>query len=299
MKTQKTSAQKKRTVRIGSRIVITEGIETRFWSDFYHRAMHVSWPEFFIYCATFFLTINCLFALLYYWGDEPIANIRPGHLEDLFFFSIETLATVGYGDMHPQTTYGHFLATCEIFVGLSFITVMTGLVFNRFARPRARILFARNPIIGPHNGQPTLMLRIANERHNLISEARAEVWLSMNETSLEGITMRRFYQLPLERRQNPFFALSWTLFHPIDEKSPLFGFDAELLEEKDVLFVVTFHGLDDQSGHILNARHSYGPSDLLWNRTYKDILTTDPDGLPHINYNHFHDTLPVTSTQTE
>jgi inward rectifier potassium channel len=207
MKTMPPTLPKKRTVRIGSRIVITEGIETGFFSDFYHRAMHVSWPIFFVLCAAFFLTINCLFALFYYLGDEPIANIRSGHLEDLFFFSIETLATVGYGDMHPQTTYGHFLATCEIFVGLSFITVMTGLVFNRFARPRARILFARNPIIGPHNGQSTLMLRIANERHNVISEARAELWLSMNETSLEGVTMRRFYQLELERRQNPFGAV--------------------------------------------------------------------------------------------
>ena len=293
MPRQKSPSQKSRAVKIGSRIVMTQGIETRFWSDFYHRAMHVSWPLFFICCAAFFLVINCIFAGFYYLGDDPIANIRPDHLEDLFFFSIETLATVGYGNMYPQTNYGHFLATCEIFVGLSIITVMTGLVFNRFARPQARILFAHTPIIGPHNGQPTLMLRIANERHNLISEARAELWFSMNVVSLEGVPMRRFYPLALERSQNPFFALSWTLFHPITEDSPLYGLDADHLADKEALFVVTFHGLDDQSGHTLNARHSYGTQDLRWDFMYKDILSIGPDGLPHINYNHFHDIVPV------
>jgi inward rectifier potassium channel len=293
MSKQKNPSNKSRAVRIGSRIVMTQGIETRFWSDFYHRAMHVSWPQFFIFCATFFMAINCLFALFYYLGHDPIANIRPDHIEDLFFFSIETLATVGYGNMYPQTTYGHLLATAEIFVGLSFITVMTGLVFNRFARPQARILFAEKPIIGPHNGQSSLMLRIANERHNLISEARAELWFSINEISLEGVPMRRFYQLALERSQNPFFALSWTLFHPITDESPLKAMTEELLQEKDALFVVTFHGLDDQSGHILNARRTYAAQDLRWNSKYTDILTQGPDGLPHINYNHFHDILPV------
>ena len=195
--------------------------------------------------------------------------------------------------MHPQTTYGHFLATCEIFIGLSLITVMTGMVFNRFSRPRARILFARHPIVGPHNGHSNLMLRIANERHNLISEARAEFWVSLLEQSAEGIMMRRFYQLKLERSQNPLFALSWTLFHPITQDSPLYGLDQDQLEKADALFIVTFHGLDDQSGQTMNARQSYKSGDLQWGRLYKDILRNRPDGLSHINYNHFHDTIAV------
>ena len=293
MISHKSHRPKAREVRIGTRVVMTEGLETRFWNDFYHHAMNISWPYFFICCAAFFLAINCLFAFLYGFGDQPIANIRPNHPEDLFFFSIETLATVGYGDMHPQTTYGHFLATCEIFIGLSLITVMTGLVFNRFSRPRARILFAQHPIVGPHNGLSNLMLRIANERHNLISEARAEFWVSLLENSVEGIAMRRFYQLKLERSQNPLFALSWTLFHPIDEESPLYGLDQNHLGKAEAMFIVTFHGLDDQSGHIMNARQSYGCKDVLWGRIYKDILSNRPDGLTHINYNDFHDTVAV------
>ena len=293
MPTSKEHRRKAREVRIGTRIVMTEGLETRFWSDFYYHAMNISWPYFFICCAAFFLTINCFFAVLYGFGAEPIANIRPNHPEDLFFFSIETLATVGYGDMHPQTTYGHFLATCEIFIGLSLLTVMTGLVFNRFSRPRARILFARHPVIGPHNGISTLMLRIANQRHNLINEARAEFWVSLIEISTEGVLMRRFYKLKLERSQNPLFALSWTLFHPIDNESPLYGLDQMHLQKTEATFIVTFHGLDDQSGNIMNARQNYGYKDLLWGRHYKDILSTRPDGLSHINYNHFHETIPV------
>jgi inward rectifier potassium channel len=284
---------KAREVRIGTRTIMTEGLETSVFGDLYHRSMQVSWPVFFICCATFFLTINCFFAFLLAMGDHPVANIRPDHPEDLFFFSIETLATVGYGDMHPQTTYGHLLATCEIFIGMSFITVMTGLVFNRFSRPRARILFANNPTIGPNNGVQTLMLRIANERHNLISEARAELWFAKIEHSAEGIQMRRFYQLHLERGQNPLFALSWTLFHPIDEKSPLWGLNSKHLKQADAMFILTFHGLDDQSGHILNARKSYSSQNVLWGHIYKDILSTDPDGLAHINYNLFHDTIAV------
>jgi inward rectifier potassium channel len=292
MATHKSHRSKAREVRIGSRIVMTEGLETRFWGDFYHHAMNISWPYFFICCAAFFLTINCFFAVLYGLGDEPIANIRPNHPEDLFFFSIETLATVGYGDMHPQTTFGHFLATCEIFIGLSILTVMTGLVFNRFSRPRARILFARFPIIGPHNSVSTLMLRIANERHNFISEARAECWISLLETSNEGILMRRFYQLELERNQNPLFALSWTLFHPIDEKSPLYGLNQEKLTIAEAMLIVTFHGLDEQSGHMMNARRTYNNKDILWDHVYKDILSLTPDGKTHINYNDFHETIP-------
>jgi len=292
MRIHKSHRSKEREVRIGSRIVMTEGLETRFWGDFYHHAMNISWPYFFICCAAFFLTVNCFFAFLYGFGEDPIANIRPNHPEDLFFFSIETLATVGYGDMHPQTTYGHFLATCEIFIGLSLLTVMTGLVFNRFSLPRARILFAQFPIIGPHNSVSTLMLRIANERHNFISEARAEFWVSLLETSDEGIKMRRFYQLELERSQNPLFALSWTLFHPIDDKSPLQGFNQARVIETEAMFIVTFHGLDEQSGHMMNARRTYNGKDIVWGHIYKDILSVRPDGKTHINYNDFHETLP-------
>ena len=119
---------------------------TALWTDFYHNAMTASWPTFFGALAAAFVALNVVFALVYALGDEPVANARPGSLADLFFFSVETTSTVGYGDMHPQTMYGHVVATCENFIGLVMFAVMTGLVFARFSRPRARLIFAKNPV---------------------------------------------------------------------------------------------------------------------------------------------------------
>jgi inward rectifier potassium channel len=153
-------------VRIGHREVETLGLTPGFWTDLYHRAMTVSWPAFFATAALIFIALNALFAVLYSLGNRPIANVAGQGILDLFYFSIETLATVGYGDMHPQTNYGHFVATVEIFTGMSFLAVMTGLIFARFSRPRARFVFADHPVVTMHEGHPTLMIRLANARHN-------------------------------------------------------------------------------------------------------------------------------------
>src|SRR3954451_20921076 len=128
-----------RKVRFGARDFLARGLERNFWGDLYHTSLTISWLQFFAFAALAFLTINTVYAALYFLGHEPIANARPGSFRDLFYFSIETLATVGYGDMHPQTDYAHLLATIEIFTGLSFLSIMTGLVFTRFSRPRARV----------------------------------------------------------------------------------------------------------------------------------------------------------------
>ena len=140
---------------------------------------------------------------------------------------METLATVGFGDMHPQTTYAHVVATIEIFTGMSFLAVMTGLIFARFSRPRARLVFARNPVVNRHEGQPTLMIRVANARANMISDAAAQLWVVRTERSAEGATFRRFHRLALHRQENPMFILSWTLLHALEASSPLFGQSAE------------------------------------------------------------------------
>ena len=148
--------------------------------------MTVYWPVFFGTAAAIFIILNTLFAFLYWLGDEPIANVAGNEPLGLFYFSIETLATVGYGDMHPQTHYGHFIATVEIFTGMCFLAVMTGLIFARFSRPRARFIFAQYAVVTGHQGQPTLMIRIANARNNTISQATARLWLIRMETTVEG-----------------------------------------------------------------------------------------------------------------
>src|SRR5580704_8392787 len=149
---------KPQRVRLGDREIEARGLTSGFWSDLYYRSMTVSWPGFFAGAAAIFIVLNTGFALFYSLGDRPIANAVPGRFLDLLYFSIETLATVGYGDMHPQTDYGHLIATVEIFTGMSFLAVMTGLVFARFSRPRARFVFADYPTVARHEGLPTLMI---------------------------------------------------------------------------------------------------------------------------------------------
>src|SRR5882757_2303549 len=192
-------SSKARVVRFGSREIITEGLNLTFWADISHRCMTASWPAFIGGAALVFIVFNAVFALFYWTGDQPIANVAGGQYIDYLYFSIETLSTAGYGDMHPQTHYGHFIAAIELFTGIFSMSLMTGLIFARFSRPSARLMFADNPVISNHEGQPTLMIRVANARHNVIGNAAARLWLLKNVVSMEGQSLRRFYELPLVR----------------------------------------------------------------------------------------------------
>jgi inward rectifier potassium channel len=221
-----------RTVHLGSREIVTEGLRLSFWADISHRCMTASWPSFIAGAAAVFVIFNAIFASLYWIGDNPVANVPGGAYIDYLYFSIETLSTAGYGDMHPQTHYGHFVAAVELFTGIFSMSLMTGLIFARFSRPSARLLFADNPVISHHEGKQTLMVRFANERHNIIGNATAKLWLLKNVVSQEGRSFRRFYELPLLRSEHPALALSWTLYHVIDEDSPLYGQTADDLEPR-------------------------------------------------------------------
>jgi inward rectifier potassium channel len=283
---------KSQIVRIASREIETRGLSTGLWTDLYHHAMTISWPGFFAFAAAVFVVLNAVFATLFWLGDKPVANVRSESFLEFFFFSIETLATVGYGDMHPQTSYGHIVATVEIFTGMSFLAVMTGLVFARFSRPKARFVFARHAVVTSHRGHPTLMLRVANARHNTISGATAKLWLIRAEVTPEGHTLRRYYQLSLEREENPIFAFSWTIFHPIDEFSALSGLNLEQLAKSETALLLTVNGFDDNSAQQLWARQSYSHTDIRWQHRFVDI-TSWVDGRMILDYNKFHDVLPV------
>ena len=217
----------------------------------------------------------------------------------LFYFSIETLATVGYGDMHPQTDYGHFIATVEIFTGMSFLAVMTGLIFARFSRPRARFLFAENPVVTLQQGRPTLMIRIANARNNTISQATARLWLFRLENMNEGHQLRRYYELKLDRREHPMFALSWTLFHVIDETSELYGLTADDLAATDAAFALNVSGVDDNSAQQLYARQLYSYGDIRWNYRYRDITSLSAEGRLLLDYSLFHEITPEIALSEE
>ena len=288
---RKRAKEKPQLVRFGHREIETLGLTQGFWTDLYHRAMTVYWPVFFGSAAVLFVTLNAVFGFLYWLGHEPIANAEGNGPLAYFYFSIETLATVGYGDMHPQTDYGHLIATVEIFTGMSFLAVMTGLIFARFSRPRARFVFADTAVITRHEGRQALMIRTANARHNTISRANARLWLIRAERSREGDQLRRFYELKLDRSEHPMFVLSWMLFHIIDKDSPLYGATASDLEEGDALFVLNVGGLDDSSAQQLYARHVYSWRDIRWNHRYKDITSVSSQGRFLLDYTKFNDVV--------
>src|SRR6202161_3979404 len=177
---------KSHVVRFGDREIITEGLDLSFWADISHRSMTASWPSFIAGAVLVFAVFNAGFCLLYWIGDQPVSNVARNDYLDYLYFSIETLSTAGYGDMHPQTHYGHFISAVELLTGLFSMSLMTGLIFARFSRPSARLLFANNPVVSTYEGQPTLMMRLANERHNIIGNATARLWILKNVTTGEG-----------------------------------------------------------------------------------------------------------------
>jgi len=282
-----------RVRRIGPRRVIAEGLEAHRWSDFYYDAMTVSWPAFLGVLGVAFVALNALFALVYLVGDAPIANARPGSFADAFFFSVETTSTVGYGDMHPQTTYGHIVATFENFVGLVSLAMMTGVVFARFSRPRARVIFARHPVICVHDGEPTLAIRIANARNGFITEANAKLWLIGPTVSGEGRRRVSFEPVKLTKSENPTFALTWTLYHPVDAESPLAGVGSDELVGGEFNLVVTISGHDETSSQMVRARTVYAAQDIRPDHEFVDVFRIDENGVRHIDYSRIHDIRPL------
>jgi inward rectifier potassium channel len=280
-----------RIVRLGDREIIAEGLQLSFWADLSHRCMTASWPAFIAGAAAVFLLFNAAFALFYWIGDQPIANVPDAAYIDYFYFSIETLSTAGYGDMHPQSHYGHFIATVELFTGIFSMSLMTGMIFARFSRPSARLLFASAPVISNHEGLPTLMIRLANERHNVIGNATARLWLLSNEVSLEGGTFRRFSELALVRNEHPALALSWTLYHVLDETSPLHASAPTDLAAAKASLVVVVSGYDIVAAQTVHARQTYQHPDIRFGHRYADILDTSDDGRLRIDYGRFHDTV--------
>ena len=283
----------RRVVKFGTREVVTEGIVRPLFHDLFHLFMTVSWPRLFATLAAFFLVFDLLFGLLYYLAPGCIANLSPPGFAGDFFFSVETLATVGYGDMHPQTLYGHSVAMIEIFVGLMSLALITGLMFARFSRPRARFLFAKNAVVRPIDGKPTLIFRTANERQNVVQDASARLAMARDEITQEGYRIRRIVDLPLLRSQFPMFTLGWTIMHAIDDASPLSAETAESLSSSKTVFILSLSGTDENTGQTLMARGVYGGADIRWNSTFLDILEQAPDGSMHIDYSKFHDIEPL------
>ena len=265
-------------------------------ADFYHAMLHARWATLFGLFGLSFILFNLIFAALYWYDAVGIdwgrRRIDGGPFWRAFEFSVDTMTTVGYGNMAPVSVFANIVSTVELALGILFVALATGIAFARFSRPTARMLFSNVAVIAPFEGVPTLMLRCANERHNFIFEAHAVMSLIVDEETESG-TMRRFHDLTLVRSQNPVFALTWTIMHAIDGDSPLKAWldGQEAPSGSDIVVVVS--GTDDRTGHTMYGRCAFGPDDLRWNARFVDILGQSDDGMRTIDYRRFHDVEPA------
>jgi inward rectifier potassium channel len=257
-----------------------KGVARTDLRDSYHLVIALSWPRFILLAITVHIAINVVFSLLYLLQPGAVANAHPGSLLDAFFFSVETSATVGYGEMYPATLYAHIVCTVEIFVGVAFTALATGLLFVRFSRPRARIFYAANPVIARHAGHPTLMIRIANGRPGLLYGAAAHLSLLLSSRGEHGEIFRRVYELQLTRSRLPIFSLTWTLMHRIDDSSPLVGFDAARLVEQDAFLILGIEARDvTVSAGVIDTK-GYMPTEILFGMRYAELVSFDSEGHP-------------------
>jgi inward rectifier potassium channel len=267
--------------------IVRVGLRGSWW-DGYHALLATTWPRFTAIIVLAYTAINVAFALAYALVPDAIANARDGVLDD-FFFSVQTLATIGYGTMYPQTLYGNVLVAVESTVGILALPVVTGLVFAKFARPTARVMFSERALITVRDGIPSLVFRMANLRRNQIVEARARVVLARQETTPEGERIRRIHDLPLLRSESPLFALTWAATHPITATSPLAGATPATLAEWDAEIIVSLVGIDETLSQTIHARWSYLPDEIVWGGRYADVLTRLPDGRRRVDFARFQD----------
>jgi inward rectifier potassium channel len=283
---QRTAAQARRrdrrdgtmTVRVGAYELSKKGGTRYDWRDPYHLAVSLSWPGFFACFVAFDFVLNLLFAILYLLQPRSVANARPGSVSDAFFFSLETLATVGYGVMAPATLYGHIISGIEIVVGMMFVAIMTGLTFVRFSRPRGKFLWAEKAVVTTYNGRRTLMVRLGNGRSSMLTDANARLAALIGERTHEGQFFRRIHELSLQRSRLPLFALTWTLMHDIDERSPLHGHDAESYAASDVRLFVAVDAHDRTLAARVSDMKDYGGADIAFGMRYSDAVSVDDEG---------------------
>ena len=282
------------SVRSGQVEFVKVNTDAWRWRDVYRWLLSLSWPQFAAFAGTLYIALNLLFATLYSFQSDSIAGTTGGYwFFDCFFFSVQTLATVGYGHMYPQTLYGHIVTTIEIMSGLFLLAVMTGLIFVRFSRPIARVMFSHSIVIAPLNGKPTLMVRVGNENHHSMVEAEFRIMFSRDEPLIEGGDFRYFYDLKLHFDRLTVFPAALTLRHTIDETSPLFGATSDSLESSRILFMVSVVGIDPVIAAAVQTQKDYSWRDVRFGERFVEMYTEHGGGRLTVDYGRLHDTEAV------
>lgn len=286
-----------RNERLGAGEIEVVGAPRTPLSDLYYVLLRAPWWADLIGVSVLFLVINLLFAVAFD-AIGGVSGARPDSLADYFFFSVQTMGTIGYGVMYPLSPAAEALVTGEVIVGVSLVAFTSGILFAKFSMPRARMQFAALATIAPFNGVPTLMFRVGNERASQIIEATVRVVMVRTERTAEGFTFYRLRDLRLERDRSPALSRSWNVLHCIDPSSPLFGATPETLARDDVEFILTVVGLDETSAQNVHARHSYDNSQVRWGARHADMLHELPDGGLRMDMRQFNLVLPTEPTPT-
>jgi inward rectifier potassium channel len=272
------------------------GAQRRPLRDFYHGLVKLNWPATLAVITVGYLLLNVLFACLYA-AIGGIANAQPGSLSDAFFFSVQTMGTIGYGAMYPKGPAGNWLMVLESVVSLIFTALATGLIFAKFSRPTARIMFSHCAVISPVNGKPTLMFRIGNERGNAIVDAQLRGMLSRVEHTQEGHQVYRLHELRFTRERALSLNRALNVSHTIDEGSPLYGQSPESILAQDYEMQVMVVGIDDTVKQQVHAQHLYFARDIRFGSRLRDILSEDPNGDMVIDLRGFHELDPSQPTE--
>src|SRR6266513_2155016 len=282
------------SIRSGQVEFVKVGTDAWRWRDVYRWLLGLRWPRFAAFVAGLYVGLNLLFAALYSFQQDSIAGTTGGHwFYDCSFFSVQTLATAGYGHMYPQTLYAHIISTIEIMTGIFLLAVMTGLIFVRFSRPIARVVFSRSIVIAPLNGRPTLMVRVGNENQHSMVEAEFRIMFSRDEQLLEGGDFRYFYDLKLHFDRITVFPAALTLRHEIDESSPLYGATPDSLAAERALFFVSVVGIDPVIAAAVQTQQDYSWRDIRFGHRFVEIYTQHGGGKLTVDYGRLHDTEPA------
>lgn len=280
----KTKEPKKR-LRAGAAPIIRVGRRQRVFRDLYVNLLSMPWLALLPLVTVLYLLINLVFAGLYYMDIAGIENAQS--FVDVYFFSVQTMATIGYGHMAPVKPMANALVTVEALVGFTFVAFITGLTFAKFSRPTANVLFSDKAVISNYEGKPHLKIRLANKRDNSIVDATARLFLLRYGVTKEGFPMRRFIDLPIIRDHMPVLRLTWTIMHPIDEDSPFFGMCQADMEHSDDELFVTIIGLDETLAQTIHTRHSYFPEEIIPGAFFEDVVKRNHDSV-EIDYGKFH-----------
>jgi inward rectifier potassium channel len=290
----KVASQKKRLInRDGSFNVVRSG--QSFFERFspYHYLVSISWLRFNTFVVAAYLIINIFFAFIYM--AFGVSNINAQHtylIHDLlesFFFSLQTFTTVGYGRLNPTSDIESFIAGIESLTGLMGFALATGLLYGRFSKPNAKIIYSKNAIIAPYNGITAFEFRIANARDNQLIEADIQVMLSMKDKAKGREAKRVFHNLSLERQKVTFFSLTWTIVHPIDKESPLYGLSANDLKEADAEFLILLKAFDDTFSQTVHSRSSYKYDEIIWGAAFKSVFVDSKSGVSTIDMRIIHE----------